>query len=183
MKPTRVPTALQQACMQTLRDYLARACRVLKTDYPEPELNYRQRGTTAGSACLQTWEIRLNPVLLTENGPGFIQDVVPHELAHLLVYRRFGRVAPHGREWQWMMTEVLGVPAVRTHRFDVTSVRARTFIYRCQCKTAHELTVRRHNKVLRGESQYLCRHCKSTLVWDNSAAAISSPCDLTPDQS
>ena len=55
--------------MQTLRDYLARACRVLKTDYPEPELNYRQRGTTAGSACLQTWEIRLNPVLLTENGP------------------------------------------------------------------------------------------------------------------
>ena len=106
-----------------------------------------------------------------------------HELAHLLVYRRFGRVAPHGREWQWMMTEVLGVPAVRTHRFFVTSVRARTFTYRCQCKTAHELTVRRHNKVLRGESQYLCRHCKSTLVWDNSAAAISSPCDLTPDQS
>lgn len=80
--------------MQTLRDYLARACRVLKTDYPEPELNYRQRGTTAGSACLQTWEIRLNPVLLTENGHEFIQDVVPHELAHLLVYRRFGRVAP-----------------------------------------------------------------------------------------
>lgn len=168
MKPIRVPTALQQACMQTLRDYLARANLALNETFPEPELNYRQRGTTAGSACLQKWEIRLNPVLLTENGEQFIQDVIPHELAHLLVYRRFGRVAPHGKAWQWMMSTVLGMPAARTHQFDVTSVRSRTFTYRCQCKTAHELTVRRHNKVLRGESQYLCRHCKSVLVADTA---------------
>jgi SprT protein len=50
-------------------------------------------------------------VLLLENQQAFIDEVVPHELAHLLVWKHFGRVAPHGKEWKWMMEAVLGVPA------------------------------------------------------------------------
>ncbi|MFO6295826.1 SprT-like domain-containing protein, partial [Pseudomonas aeruginosa] len=63
------------------------------------------------------------PVLLLENQREFIDEVVPHELAHLLVWQHFGRVAPHGKEWKWMMEGGLGVPAPRTHRFDLASVR------------------------------------------------------------
>jgi SprT protein len=51
-------------------------------------------------------------VLLLENQQAFIDEVVPHELAHLLVWKHFGRVAPHGKEWKWMMESVLGVPPV-----------------------------------------------------------------------
>ncbi len=65
--------------------------------------------------------------MLLENSEAFIEEVVPHELAHLLVWKHFGRVAPHGKEWKWMMENVLGVPARRTHQFELQSVRRNTF--------------------------------------------------------
>ncbi len=64
---------------------------------------------------------------MMENQQAFIEEVVPHELAHLLVWKHFGRVAPHGKEWKWMMEAVLGVPARRTHQFELESVRRNTF--------------------------------------------------------
>ncbi len=66
-------------------------------------------------------------MLLLENIDTFIAEVVPHELAHLLVWKHFGRKAPHGKEWKWMMESVLGVPARRTHQFALQSVRRNTF--------------------------------------------------------
>ena len=117
----------------------------------------------SGTAWLEKNEIRLNPVLLLENQREFIDEVVPHELAHLLVWQHFGRVAPHGKEWKWMMESVLGVPARRTHRFELASVRQNTFPYRCRCQQ-HQLTVRRHNRVVRGEATYRCVRCGDLLV-------------------
>ncbi|ANI30036.1 hypothetical protein PL78_09410 [Yersinia entomophaga] len=164
MSSQRIPIALQQGVMQCLRQKLQLANQHLGTQHPEPKINYYQRGTSAGSAYLQSWEIRLNPVLLLENKQTFIDEVVPHELAHLLVFRRFGRVAPHGKEWRWMMESVLQVPASRTHKFEIASVQSKTFPYRCACQL-HQLTVRRHNRVLRGESEYRCRHCGEKLQY------------------
>jgi len=163
MKSTRIPIALQQAVMRCLREKLQLANQKLKTAYPEPELNYQQRGTSAGTAYLQYWQIRLNPILLLENQQAFVDEVVPHELAHLLVYKHFGRAAaPHGKEWRWMMESVLEVSASRTHQFTVTSVQSKTYPYVCQCRD-HQLTVRRHNKVLRQEAEYRCSHCGTLL--------------------
>ncbi len=82
--------------MRRLREKLAQANLKLGRSYPEPKLSYTQRGTSAGTAWLESYEIRLNPVLLMENSEAFIEEVVPHELAHLLVWKHFGRVAPHG---------------------------------------------------------------------------------------
>ncbi|NRN27311.1 SprT family zinc-dependent metalloprotease [Photorhabdus heterorhabditis] len=164
MKSVRVPTTLQQAVMQTLRQKLQQANLHLKRDFPEPIINYRQRGTTAGSAYIQHWEIRLNPVLLIENQQAFIDEVVPHELAHLLVYHYFGKVPPHGKQWRWMMEEVLSVPANRTHKFKIDSVRSKTFTYYCSCQQ-HALSLRRHNKILRGENHYICRKCGERLIF------------------
>ena len=155
MKTTRLPIAIQQAVMRSLRENLAQANLKLGRSYPEPKLVYQQRGTSAGTAWLESYEIRLNPVLLMENVEAFINEVVPHELAHLL--------APHGKEWKWMMESVLGVPARRTHQFELQSVRRNTFPYRCQCQE-HQLTIRRHNRVVRGEATYRCVHCGEPLV-------------------
>jgi len=169
MKTLRLPIALQQAVMRSLRHHLSLANQHLEKEYPLPEVLYQQRGTTAGTAWLQSWQIRLNPVLLMENGQAFVDEVVPHELAHLLVWKHFGRVTPHGREWKWMMQTVLGVPAKSTHRFDTESLQ-KTFAYRCACRR-HRLTVRRHNKVLRGETRYRCNDCNGELKPDPTDSA------------
>lgn len=156
--------------MQCLRDKLQQANRALDSGYPEPNVNYQQRGATAGTAWLQQWEIRLNPVLLLENQQAFIHEVVPHELAHLLVYARFGRVAPHGKEWRWMMEQILNVPARRTHRFATTSVQGKTYPYRCACQQ-HQLSIRRHHRCQRGDAIYRCRACGEPLHFDAIATS------------
>lgn len=83
--------------MRRLREKLAQANLKLGRNYPEPKLSYTQRGTSAGTAWLESYEIRLNPVLLLENSEAFIEEVVPHELAHLLVWKHFW---PRSATWQ-----------------------------------------------------------------------------------
>lgn len=160
--------------MQCLRAKLQQAGDYFTCTFPEPAVTYQQRGTSAGTAWLERWEIRLNPALLLANQQRFIDEVIPHELAHLLVYRQFGRVAPHGKEWRWMMATVLHTPPSRTHQFDLSAVRTMTYPYRCGCQH-HALTVRRHNRIQRGETQYRCRVCGDILQPAAADTAMSSP--------
>ena len=132
--------------------------------FPMPVVDYDVRGMKAGVACLQQNTIKFNRTLLMENPEEFIRQVVPHELAHLIVYRLFGRVKPHGKEWQSVMTELFQVPADTCHQFDVQSVCGQTFDYRCQCGI-HRLSIRRHNKIQREKIEYFCRKCKQKLYF------------------
>ncbi|MCM2680069.1 SprT family zinc-dependent metalloprotease [Echinimonas agarilytica] len=152
----RVPL---EAKMQQL---IERASRQFAHEFTTPELHFNQRGTCAGSARLNTQEMRLNPVLLEAQPDCFVSDIMPHELAHLLVHQYYGRVPPHGAQWQHMMAEVFGVKPARTHRLDVTDVQGQTFAYECGCQR-HSLTIRRHNKIERGAT-YRCRKCGEALA-------------------
>lgn len=157
---------LRQLKMQVQRQLkrdLDKANHYFNTEFPPPTINYNVRGLKAGVAYLPQNEIRLNPILLEENGQAFIQQVVPHELAHLLVYQQYGRVQPHGKEWKKVMEQVLGVPAETYHCFDTKNVQGKQFPYQCGCQT-HLLSTRRHNAILRQHRHYVCRKCNQPLV-------------------
>lgn len=156
-------TTLQNQVTERVKQCITQANRRLNKRLTMPEVRFSQRGKVAGSARLQGWEVRFNPVLLKENPDAFLNEVVPHEVAHLVVFKLFGKVRPHGREWQVIMQEVFGVAPRTTHSFDVSSVQGQTFLYRCQC-SEHLMTVRRHNKVQRGQAHYRCRQCGQTLA-------------------
>lgn len=156
--------ALPQLKMQVqrrLKQDLAKAVAFFNTDFHAPTILYNVRGVKAGVAYLERNEVRFNPVLLQENGLDFVNQVVPHELAHILVYQLFGRVQPHGKEWKMMMETVLGVPAETYHCFDTASV-TKQFAYKCDCQI-HQLSVRRHNAIVRDGKVYLCKKCKGKL--------------------
>ncbi|MDH2998918.1 SprT family protein [Pasteurellaceae bacterium LFhippo2] len=150
-----------QVQRQLQRD-LDKANQFFNKQFTPPTVSYAVRGVKAGVAYLQRNEIRFNPTLLAENGTEFIQQVVPHELAHILVYQQFGLVQPHGKEWKMMMEQVLGVPAETYHCFDTTSVQGKTFPYSCGCQT-HQLSIRRHNAIVRDGRAYICKKCKQPL--------------------
>ena len=135
-----------------------------KRKFTMPDVNYELRGIKAGVAYLQKNEIKFNRTLLLENADEFIRQVVPHELAHLIVYQMFGRVKPHGREWQIVMNEIFNLPADTCHQFDIKNVQGKNFEYRCACQT-HFLSTRRHNRIVREKIEYLCRKCKGKLVF------------------
>ncbi|MGR5065800.1 SprT family zinc-dependent metalloprotease [Photobacterium sp. DNB22_13_2] len=156
-------TLLQNQVTERVKQCITQANQRLNKRLTMPEVRFSQRGKIAGSARLQGWEVRFNPVLLEENPDAFLNEVVPHEVAHLVVFKLFGKVRPHGKEWQIIMQEVFGVTPRTTHSFDVSSVQGQTFRYRCQCNE-YQMTVRRHNKVQRGQAHYRCRQCGHTLA-------------------
>lgn len=91
----------------------------LGRNYSELKFFYIQRGIFVGTVWLESYEIRFNFVLLLENSEVFIEEVVSYELVYLLVWKYFGRVALYGKEWKWMMENVLGVFVRRTYQFEL----------------------------------------------------------------
>jgi SprT protein len=148
--------AIEQSC-KLAEDYFS-------ASFAIPEVNLNQRGKIAGSAHLQKNLIKLNRKLFIQNFDDFLQQVIPHEIAHIICYQQFGRVKPHGVEWQSLMRSLFKIDAHVTHKFDVSDVGMQDFAYQCECNEIIMLSVVRHNKVRRGTQRYRCHKCKAVLT-------------------
>ena len=132
-----------------------------------PTIKMNQRGRSAGTAYLQKHEVRFNIYMYHQSPEEFVNNVVPHEVAHLVVFYLYGiNARPHGKEWQNIMINLYGVEPARTHRFD-PKPPSKTFSYQCDCQQ-HQLSVRRHNRIKKG-GQYICRECRSILRFNNES--------------
>lgn len=159
-----LPPNLQSQVIQAVEDCYLHAEAFFQRSFLRPEISFNQRGKTAGSARLQSQQLRFNPVLLKDNVDMFLSDVIPHEVSHLLVYQLFGRTRPHGQEWRHIMRQVFACEPRTTHAMDISKVAGKTFDYRCGCGVI-ALSIRRHNKVMRGQQQYRCRTCGEILLY------------------
>lgn len=155
-------SALQQAILDKIETDYQQAEQYFNKAFPRPLVQFSLRGKSAGTAHLQLNKLRFNPVLLQENAQSFMDDVVPHEVSHLICFQLYGRVRPHGKQWQSIMLHVFGRPPKTTHQLNTQSVQGRQFDYYCGCGKV-KLSVRRHNNVQRGKTQYRCKICQHTL--------------------
>jgi len=153
----------RQAVTERVNGLLADAARAFQTDFAEPEILFNQRGAIAGSARLQRWQLRFQPQLLLANYAAFERQIIPHEVAHLVVYQQFGEVRPHGGEWQSVMIKLFDAEPARTHRLSAEGVAGRSFSYRCGCPEPHQLSIRRHNRIINQGASYRCRRCGEQL--------------------
>lgn len=126
-----------------------------------PSCNLQQRGRAAGTAHLHKNQIRFNLFMYKQDRALFLSTVVPHEIAHVIVFQIYGdRVKPHGKEWQAVMKKVFHLSPSRTHSFDVPPPR-QAFIYHCGCQQ-HIFSRQRHSRAERG-TEYVCKLCRKTL--------------------
>ena len=159
----RIPIYLHNQVLACLRTHLTQANNILNSHYKEPKVSYKPKGSVAGCAFLTRWEIQLNSIMLCENGEKFIAEVVPHELAHLITYQNFGKVKPHGKEWQYVMSEIMKKEPKVTHNFQI---KRNEYVYICNCQE-HYLSPIRHNKIRKNKTSYQCRKCGTILKLKN----------------
>jgi len=128
--------------------------------------------------------MRLNPLLLEENADLYIKEVVLHELAHIIVNKRFPtgydnhrRVQPHGKEFK-AVCRILGTNGKSTttafnnsealKRATITKQvqkKKQIHLYECDCEAMKHLSTIRHNKVQKKKAQYRCGDCGRILEY------------------
>jgi SprT protein len=160
-------TALEQQALAYTRHLISLAADHFAVHIPQFQVRFDLRGKAAGMARFHPqgdWIIRYNQAMLAENGQAFIDQTVPHEVAHLVARAVHGAgIRPHGAEWQSIMT-LFGAKPVRCHNFNLSRKHRRSmryFPYRCACGD-HQLSAIRHHRCLSGVT-YLCRRCGSPL--------------------
>ncbi|WP_192035283.1 SprT-like domain-containing protein [Halomonas sp. YLGW01] len=170
--PTPAPDALEaldaaalEACLHQRVEAAWRLCQEVHPALPRPQVWLDLRGKSAGQAHFGRGGLRFNAQLYAENRQAFLVEVVPHEMAHWLVWHldEGPRLRPHGREWQTVMRQLFGLEPSTTHRFDVARVSPAPYRYACGCQE-HFFSVRRHRRAVRGQA-YRCRQCAQTLVY------------------
>ncbi|MFB1486437.1 MULTISPECIES: SprT-like domain-containing protein [unclassified Thiocapsa] len=161
------PSPTEHAAARTGALLREAECR-LRLAMPRVEIRFDLRGTSAGQARMRNESfaiIRYNATLLGLHPTQFVAETVPHEVAHVVAFVKYGpRIRPHGPEWQAVMRH-FGVEPSRCHCYDVSKLRTRSlqrFLYRCSCGT-HEISSIRHNRICREGAVYLCRRCRQPL--------------------
>lgn len=146
---------------------------------PRPTLDFGLKGQCAGQMCASQhfgaprFRLRLNLTLAKAYQQAFIEDVIPHEIAHLIIMHRYGlnrrgrqKIRPHGLEWQQVMHECFQRPATLYHTFLLPAPKRRTlatYRYKCLCRE-HQLSSIRHNRAQRQGVKYLCNFCRQPLT-------------------
>ena len=165
-------SVLQNKVVDMTRRLIEQAENQFHVPIPPPVLRFDLKGGAAGMVVFSRTGplIRYNRQMLEENGESFLEQTVPHEVAHLVARTLYGiGIRPHGPEWKSIMA-FFDAPAHRCHHFNTSSSRHRRmryFHYRCDCRD-HRLSAIRHNRCRTGVT-YLCRLCGSPLVPRTSA--------------
>lgn len=164
--------ALKLAVEHKVVELVNKAESVFGRALPKYSLSFNLRGRAAGQfryerrlLKMSNCQLRFNMDLLERYQLDFIEEVVPHELAHFVAYSFYGaRIKPHGVEWRSVMSEVYGRPPDVTHRYEVESKPRKTYPYVCQCEgREHQLGKTRHRRASEESVKYLCKTCKAPL--------------------
>jgi SprT protein len=124
-----------------------------------PTVRYDINSTRLGGEAIPGQNIvRFNPVFLNAHTDEYIEQVVPHEIAHIGVRKVYGiirhgkKYSSHGPEWQNMMVVTLGVPAKRTHSMVAEGVQhgrqKSKYVYRCPHCNSDLVVGPKHHRAL-----------------------------------
>ena len=139
--------------------YLDKAAGIWGRKFKVGDIAVGLRGRAAGKACYPSLDIKYNERLFLENSQAFVDDTVPHEVAHIIVFQLFGpQVAGHGKEWKDVM-KALGKAPSTYHSFSTIN----TGIHvgkRIVSSCGHRIFLLSPSQT---ESARFCNECKRSL--------------------
>lgn len=172
-KVPEVPFDVRQRMRETIGSFVDKAnaspALCAHKPMPMPTVSFELRGRTGGTAFTsktgpKSWHLRFNAQMLIDNEAEYLNQIVPHEVAHLVdAHLSPSGRSSHGPSWQRVMAE-FGRPADRLHtmKVDTTSTATIVFRFKCGCNS-FDITKRKLFSAVRGERY--CKKCKVTLEY------------------
>ena len=166
----------QQMVINRVSDLIQQCEQHFNQPFKPIEIRFDLHGRISGMYVVKHKQqfLRFNPFIFSKFFEDSLENTVPHEVAHYISHVLFGinKILPHGKEWKSIM-HTLGADPRVTGNYDLSGIkikRQRRFDYTCDCAT-HQLTTVRHNRILRGKTQYFCRRCNGKLRHQNTLEA------------
>ena len=150
--------------MEKIRQRVAELVKIANTLWPNhsfDDLTVKMNNrltSTAGRAWLQTGLVEFSTSLYEANTDAFMEDTIPHEVAHIIAYRVYGS-SGHDAAWK-QVCYALGSNTSRLHSFKTNKNNGTAM--RCGCMT-HYFSPQRMAWVRKGKV-YSCKHCNQILV-------------------
>jgi SprT protein len=157
---------MQNDILNKVEESFLKAERYYNRTFPRPKVIFKRNGTTAGYARRDLSLLMFQLDLAESNKQDFMDNTVPHEVAHIIQFVLYPRSSAHGYEWKSIMTRVMNISPDRCHSYDtsVTVVKKQTtHLYSCGCGKEFNVTQTMHNKILKGSNR-VCARCRGRLI-------------------
>jgi len=140
-----------------------------KEELPTPQIVFDLKGKVAGQYNHKTKQIRVNLSIAMANSKEYLENTLPHEIAHYIVKNSVKfthKHKPHGRAWKYVMN-VLGCEPTVTHSYACSPSRKHTYYeYQCtRCFNTSQFTKIVLMRMVKG-SQYTCK-CGELINYKN----------------
>ncbi len=123
---------------------------------------FKKRGRVGGTAWFCEMELDFNLELAFLNQDEYFNQVIPHEVAHIVAQQVFGNVRGrgHGIGFYHVLGDVFGARKERCHNMDTSAISKsrRNYVYNCKCGEIFKVTKNMHTKLQNGSTHY-CRKC------------------------
>lgn len=160
----------EQHCLlkNRVRLLIEQAGQYYSRSFPQPTVYINISGADAGQALPERNILRFNPIFLVNANTDYLEQIVAHEVAHLVAFHLFGKnIRPHGKEWAGIMKKVFGLPPIRCHNYDLSVTGRYPYVYKCNCLDKQNFfSVVRHRRACRG-TIYMCRSCGDKLQYSH----------------
>ena len=135
---------------------------------PYPFVHYDIKHKPAAGECTPVLaRVGFNPWLVPHYVQAYLQDTVPHEIAHYFEFHinKEHTTNPHNATWYQIMSVLGATSPSDCHTYNLNHVPTlhSTFVYRCPCKTWRIQTIT-HKKISRG-AEYRCDTCNSLIEY------------------
>lgn len=158
-----VSSAIVNRVYAKIAECIGIAERNFNRKFAPPTIRYDLRGQWGGWAMHSKWTVNFNSVLLMENTEDFINQTVPHEVAHLIdvevhgCQRKGYKRIVHGPTWKSVMA-LFGCDPHRCHNYNTMNSGVRTkskYHYKCSgCNIDIFVGAKIHAGILRGARRW-----------------------------
>lgn len=127
----------------------------------------------AGTATYARHQVKFSNDLLLRFGMDFVNEVVPHEVAHLISDKVHEMRTHHSKLWKLVCLK-LGGSGLKCHSMAVKHNKAKTYHYDCNCQRKSVLE-EVHTAVQKGEKKMTCPFCEEEFVYTATATLSVKP--------